>query len=86
MDKNTQLETCMKDAGMDTASIEACLECFRMDEIGCVRQKLHAYRTKLLTEIQRKQKQLNCLDYLIESDYIKQSKQKKILKKDYHLK
>lgn len=67
MDKNAQLQTCMKDAGMDIASIEACLECFRMGEVGCGRQKLHIYRTKLLAEIQRKQKQLNCLDYLIES-------------------
>lgn len=77
MDKNAQLQTCMKDAGMDIASIEACLECFRMGEVGCGRQKLHTYRTKLLAEIQRKQKQLNCLDYLIESDYIKQSKKLK---------
>jgi len=45
-----------------------------MGEMGCGRQKLHAYRTKLLAEIQLKQKQLNCLDYLIESDYMKQSK------------
>lgn len=74
MDKHTQMEICMKDAGMDIALIESCLECFRMEEVGCGRQKLHAYRTKLLTEIQRKQKQLNCLDYLIDSDYMKQSK------------
>ena len=74
MGKNTQIKTCMKDAGMDDASIETCLEYFQMGEMGCGRKKLHEYRTKLLTEIQMKQKQLNCLDYLIESDYIKQSK------------
>lgn len=74
MDKKLQIETCMKDAGMDTASIESCLECFKAGEVGCGRKKLHAYRTELLTEIQTKQKQLNCLDYLIESDYVKQLK------------
>lgn len=74
MDKKTQLKTCMKDAGMDDLSIATCLEYFQIGEVGCGRQKLHEYRTKLLTEIQRKQKQLNCLDYLIESDYVKQSK------------
>ena len=74
MDKITQIETCMKDAGMDDLEVAACLEYFRMGEVGCGRKKLHAYRTKLPTEIQRKQKQLNCLDYLIESDYMKQSK------------
>lgn len=73
MDKKVQIETCMKDAGMDAALIESCLECFQMGEVGCGRKKLHTYRTKLLTEIQTKQKQLNCLDYLIESDEIKQS-------------
>lgn len=62
----------MKDAGMDDSTIATCLEYFQMGEMGCGRQKLHAYRTKLLAEIQMKQKQLNCLDYLIESDYIKQ--------------
>ncbi|MDD3219624.1 MAG: hypothetical protein PHC41_03100 [Lachnospiraceae bacterium] len=74
MGKNTQIKTCMKDAGMDDASIETCLEYFQMGEMGCGRKKLHEYRTRLLAEIQMKQKQLNCLDYLIESDYIKQSK------------
>lgn len=71
MDKKTQIEVCMKDAGMDTASIEACLQCFQAGEVGCGRKKLYEYRTKLLSEIQTKQKQLNCLDYLIESDYVK---------------
>lgn len=74
MDKKIQIENCMKDAGMETASIESCLECFEAGEVGCGRKKLHTYRTKLLTEIQTKQKQLNCLDYLIESEYMKQSK------------
>lgn len=50
------------------------MECFRAGEAGCGRKKLHAYRTELLTEIQTKQKQLNCLDYLIESDYVRQLK------------
>ena len=72
MGKNTQIKTCMKDAGMDDSLIETCLEYFRMGEMGCGRKKLHEYRTRLLAEIQMKQKQLNCLDYLIESDYIKQ--------------
>lgn len=61
----------MKDAGMDETMIESCLECFQSGEVGCGRKKLHAYRTELLTEIQTKQKQLNCLDYLMESDYVK---------------
>ena len=74
MGKNTQIRTCMKDAGMDDSEVETCLEYFQMGEMGCGRKKLHEYRTKLLAEIQMKQKQLNCLDYLIESDYIKQSK------------
>lgn len=74
MGKNTQIIICMKDAGMDDSSIATCLEYFQMGEVGCGRRKLHEYRTKLLAEIQIKQKQLNCLDYLIESDYIRQSK------------
>ena len=74
MGKNTQIKTCMKDAGMDDSSIETCLEYFQMGEMGYGSTKLHEYRTRLLAEIQMKQKQLNCLDYLIESDYIKQSK------------
>lgn len=73
MDKNKEMKICMKDAGMDAELIENCLECFQTGEIGCGRKKLHEYRTKLLTEIQTKQKQLTCLDYLIESDDIKQS-------------
>lgn len=74
MDKKKQIIICMKDAGMDDSSIETCLNYFQMGEVGCGRKKLHEYRTKLLAEIQRKQKQLNCLDYLIESDYIKLKK------------
>lgn len=74
MDKKTQIETCLKDTGMDKSLIESCLECFQMGEAGCGRKKLQAYRRKLLTEIQTKQKQLSCLDYLMESDYVKQSK------------
>lgn len=74
MGKITQIKTCMKDAGMDDSAIETCLEYFQMGEMGCGRKKIHEYRTRLLAEIQMKQKQLNCLDYLIESDDIKQSK------------
>lgn len=74
MDKNTQIKACMRDAGMDDLLMETCLEYFQMGEVGCGRKKLHEYRTKLLREIQMKQKQLNCLDYLIESDYVKMKK------------
>lgn len=74
MNKKTQIKICMKDAGMDDSSIETCLKYFQMGEVGCGRKKLYEYRTKLLAEIQMRQKQLNCLDYLIESDYIKMKK------------
>lgn len=76
MDKQTQITTCMKDAGMDVSSIETCLEYFQMGEAGCGKKKLHEHRTKLLAEIQMKQKQLSCLDHLMESDDIKMKKNK----------
>lgn len=68
MDK--KIAICMKDAGMDASSIDTCLNYFQMGEIGCGRKKLHEYRTILLKEIQVRQNQLCCLDYLIESDYM----------------
>lgn len=71
MDKGLQIEICMKDAGMEVLLIKKCMEYLKLGEIGCARKRLFEHRTKLLAEIQNKQKQLNCLDYLMESDYLK---------------
>lgn len=71
MNQKDQFQECMIDVGMDRSSIETCLTYIQMGEIGCVRKKLQEYRTKLLKEIQMKQHQLNCLDYLMESNDIK---------------
>lgn len=71
MKETHQLKVCMIDAGMDISLIETCLNYFRTGEVGCGRKKLQRYRTYLLKEIQIKNKQLNCLDYLLGSDFIK---------------
>lgn len=71
MNEKNQFKDCMKDAGMDSSSIETCLTYIQMGEIGCGRKLLQEYRTKLLKEIQKKHQQLNCLDYLMESDEMK---------------
>lgn len=73
----SKIERCMEDAGMDKQCIEQCMECFETGEQGSGRKTLREYRTKLLSEIQQKQKQLGCLDYLIESEYIKKKQVKK---------
>lgn len=64
LDKEEILRQNLTDAGCDDALIAECLCCFHLGTIDRVLPKLRAYRKCVLTDIRRRQKQLDCLDYL----------------------
>lgn len=64
-DHNAQLQQNLLDAGCDSQLIECCTACFHTKNRQKIRMLLHAQRQKLMGNIHRSQKQLDCLDYLL---------------------
>ena len=53
------------DAGCDDQLIVQCMDCFTMNRIQDMRLLLSKQRQALLGNIHRKQKELDCLDFLM---------------------
>ncbi len=55
----------LKDAGCNPEMIECCLACLDSGQKEKMLQRLKQHRKALLEQLHQKQKQIDCLDYLV---------------------
>lgn len=64
-ENSTELQQNLMDAGCDDQLIAHCTEYFRTNRIQNMRNLLMRQRLALLGDIHKRQKQLDCLDFLV---------------------
>lgn len=64
LDKETVFLQNLKDAGCNTELTDECMKFYKNGKFDEVLRKLAAYRRAVLVETRKKQKQIDCIDYL----------------------
>lgn len=67
LNKKEMIHQCLIDSGCGENEIQICMSLLQQGEIQKLRDQLSAYKKCLMNEIHKKQKEVDCVDYLIHS-------------------
>lgn len=75
LDKEELLHRCLVDAGCEEELIAECMRYFREGTLDEILPKLTVHRRCVLSDVHKRQKQIDCIDYL--TNKIKSNEYKK---------
>ncbi len=64
LDKKALFLQNLKDAGCNAELTDECMKCYKSGKFDEVLRELASYRRAILFETRKKQKQIDCIDYL----------------------
>lgn len=68
----------LKDAGCDETFIKTCMELIEEEKIIEIKKMLSNHKNEMMQDIRKRQKEMDCLDYLIYSLEKNKSKKRRI--------